>query len=149
LSAPLFDVENPKQAAFLVGYVQSKQLTEAQRLSHVHRHSHYKWLENDPKYPAYFRRARKIFADQIEEEAYRRAFIGRDMPIYAYGRIIGHYKVYADKLAVFLLKALRPEIYGANPDIFRSGECPLKITIHREGDDRVYDNSEPLPKWTD
>ena len=48
------DVKNPKQVEFLVAYVGTKRLIDAQRISHVHRHSHYKWLENDPKYLAYF-----------------------------------------------------------------------------------------------
>ena len=134
------DVENPKQVKFLVAYLQSKRLTDAQRISRVHRHSHYKWLENDPKYPAYFRRARMIIADELEDDAYQRAFVGIDVPIYYHGRLIGTYKVYADKLAMFMLKRMLPEKYGAKVDLEVPDHPPgPRITIQYEGEDKPWE----------
>jgi hypothetical protein len=138
LSSLFSDVKNPKQVKLLTAYVGSKSLLKAQSLAGVHRHSHYWWMENDPKYPTYFRRARTIIADQVEEEAYHRAFEGTDWPIYYHGRIIGYYKIYSDKLAIFMLKAMKPEIYGNKSGIEPSGKATpdFEVIIKHEGEDK-------------
>lgn len=130
------DVKNPKQVKFLCAFVHAKSLSEAQRLSRVHRHSHYLWLESDAEYAKYFRRAVRVIADLVEEEAYRRAFVGADVPIYYHGRVIGYYKVYSDKLAMFMLKCLRPEVYGDKREMDLPDDPPgLKIRIRTEGEE--------------
>lgn len=134
------DVDNPKQVEFLLAYLSSKSLLRAQRRAGVHRHSHYYWMEHDPKYPEFFRRARRIIADEVEEEAYHRAFVGTDWPIYYHGRIIGSYKIYSDKLAIFMLKTFKPEIYGDKQGEEFSDAAPnFKVTIRHEGEDEPWE----------
>ena len=137
------DVENPKQLELLAAYVRTKSMLSAQSLSGVHRHSHYWWLEHDPKYAEYFRRAKMIIADDIEGEAYRRAFVGVEVPIHYYGRLVGTYKKYDDKLAIFMLKRMRPEIYGDHGGMDLSDDDPSKIWITKQmegpdGKERKY-----------
>jgi hypothetical protein len=137
------DVENPKQLELLVAYVETKSLLKAQELSGVHRQSHYWWMENDPKYAKYFRRAKTIIADDIEGEAYRRAFVGIEVPIYYYGRLVGTYKEYDDKLAMFMLKRMRPEIYdsagGMDPSYDPSRIWITKQMEGPDGKERKYE----------
>jgi hypothetical protein len=149
LAALFADVKNPKQASFLAAYLQTKRLIDAQRLSRVHRHSHYLWLESDPDYPAYFRRAKAIIADEVEEDAYRRAFVGVEHPIYYHGRVIDYYKVYSEKLAIFMLKALKPEIYGNKVDIdFPDRPTDFRITMRREGEEGLWGLGPGPETWT-
>ncbi|HEX9445702.1 MAG TPA: hypothetical protein VGA73_16380 [Candidatus Binatia bacterium] len=105
-------LNNPKQRAFLAGYVRSCRTLTASELSGVSRQAHYDWLKRDPLYREIFERARMIVADAVEEEVWRRAYEGYETPIVYRGEITGHYKTYSDALAMFMLKSLRPEVYG-------------------------------------
>ena len=123
------DVKNPKQRDFLLAYIYSRRLVRAQRLSGVCRQSHYFWMEKDPLYPEYVRRAKRIIADQVEEEAYCRAFEGLDVPVIYRGEIRDYYKSYSDSLAIFMLKALKPEIYDRDAAGFPF-EGPTRIDVN-------------------
>jgi hypothetical protein len=128
------DVKNPKQRDFLLAYVYSRRLVRAQRLSGVCRQSHYLWLDKDPLYPEYVRRAKRIIADHAEEEAYRRAFEGLDIPVIYRGEIRDYYKSYSDSLAMFMLKGMKPETYNRNniADFGFEGPSFINITVKKD-----------------
>jgi hypothetical protein len=127
------DVKNPKQRDFLLAYVYSRRLVRAQRLSGVCRQSHYMWLDKDPLYPEYVRRAKMIIADHAEEEAYRRAFEGLDIPVIYRGEIRDYYKSYSDSLAMFMLKGLKPETYNRSiADFPFEGPTRINITVKKD-----------------
>jgi hypothetical protein len=105
LLAEFAEVTNPRQRAFLAAYVMAKGVRGAQRLSGVSRITHCRWLSKDALYRECFELARSVIAAEAEEEAYRRAFLGCDMPISYHGNIRSWYKSYSDALAIFVLKA--------------------------------------------
>ncbi len=129
------EVENRRQRAFLVGYVQSMGIRSAARLSGVSRQSHYEWMRGDPFYREHFHRAKVILADSAEEEVCRRAYAGHDTPIIYRGEIKGYYKSYSDTLAMFMLKGLRPEVYRDNAGMVIEGPTHINLTVlpDREG----------------
>ena len=129
------DVTNWRQRAFLAGFVLGKGLSGAHRLSGVHWKSHYRWLDNDPLYCETFQLAKRVLADLGEEEAYRRAFTGYET-ITQRGKIRSSTKSYSDALAIFLLKGMKPDVYGRYaPDPSSGGPSAIEITIKKEGEE--------------
>jgi hypothetical protein len=143
--AEFADITNPHQRAFLAAFIIGKGIHAAQRLSGVACRSHYRWLEKDSLYREHFQLARTILADLAEEQAYRRAFSGYDIPITWQGEIRSWYKSYSDALAIFLLKGMKSDVYGRYaPDPNASGVSAIEITIRKEGEE----TQPPLPEIT-
>ena len=145
------DVENPKQRAFLAAYVKTKRTLTASALTGVSRESHYYWLKSDPDYDEYWRRARMMLGDVVEEEVIRRAVDGYGKPVVHPGKVTDRYKNYYDRLAVFLLKHLKPEIYNVRqrePEI--GGPTHITITVKRPDEPAPADEpptiSLPIPE---
>jgi hypothetical protein len=116
---------------FLDAYARCGILGEAARLAKVGRRSHYVWME-DPNYQRQFESAREEACDLLEAEARRRAVDGVEEPVIYQGELCYAKKwnrktqkfeptkkpltirKYSDFLLMFLLKALKPEIYRDN-----------------------------------
>lgn len=132
LRALFADLTNRRQRAFLAGFIVGKGLKRAAELSGLSRWCHYEWMRVDALYRERFKLARQILVDDAEGEAYRRAVHGVDQPIVFRGKITGAAKSRSDALLVFVLKAMRPEIYrdGAEPEPDLNAP-PLKITIEK------------------
>ena len=138
------DVENPKQRAFLAAYVKTKRTLAASALTGVSRETHYYWLKSDPQYCEHWRRARKMLGDMVEEEVMRRAVDGYKKPVVHQGKVTDRYKNYSDRLAVFLLKHLKPEVYNVRqrePEI--GGPTHITITVKRPDEPKPGPANEP------
>ena len=120
------DLDDRRQRAFLAGFVAGMGVKRASELSGVSRFSHYQWMREDIGYRERFQRAHMILADDAAQEVYRRAFRGVETPVIHRGRITGWYKSYSDALAMFMLKALRPNVYRDNAEV---PVGPAAITI--------------------
>ena len=59
-----------------------------------------------------FEDAKEQYYDKLEEEAARRAYEGRDKPVFYQGKIVGVIKEQSDQLLMFLLTGGRPEKYA-------------------------------------
>jgi hypothetical protein len=125
---------NYKQRAFLMAYVRTIGIRSAMRLSGVARHDHYFWLKTDARYRATFEEAQRMIADLIEDEVLRRAAQGHDTPVVYRGDITGWYKSYSDRLALSVLKALKPKRYHRLPDDgWPGGPTEINIRVHQPG----------------
>jgi hypothetical protein len=136
IHAAFRDVVNLKQRAFLVGYVKSKRTRIAAMLAGVSREAHYYWLRHDDDYLENWKKARQMLGDMVEEEVYRRAVEGYAAPVIFRGEITDRYKAFSDRLAMFLLRGLKPEIYGpkAGEDDGMSGPTGIDIRILGPGE---------------
>lgn len=140
LLAEFADVTNWRQRAFLAGYVLGHGIRAAQRLSGIDWKTHYKWLDNEPLYGEHFELVKRFLADAAEEEAYRRAFVGYETG--SRGKRHSTHKSYSDALAIFLLKGMKPNVYGRYaPDPSSGGPSAIEITIRKEGEE-----TEKLPE---
>jgi hypothetical protein len=83
------------QRRFLSAFAQAGNLTAAAELSGMTRQIHYVWLSS-PEYRKAFETAKDIGVDIVQWEARRRAMDG------------------SDRLLIFLLKAMKPEVYRDN-----------------------------------
>jgi hypothetical protein len=77
----------------------------------------YLWRELDEAFAMAENQARSTFADNLEEEAVRRARDGYDRPVYQGGELVGYERVYSDNLLWKLLQAVRPEKYRNQVDL--------------------------------
>jgi hypothetical protein len=144
------DLQNRRQRAFLAGFIVGKGLKRAAELAGLSRWCHYQWMRADALYRERFKLARRILIDDAEGEAYRRAVNGVDVPIVHRGKVTGAAKSRSDQLLMFVLKAMRPEIYrdGADPEPDFDAP-PLTITVekHEEasGEPRVVSIAKESP----
>lgn len=65
-----------KQRAFLLAYSRTMRITDACRAARIQPHTTYIWRQNCPVFRQAFKRAGRMAADFIEEEAIRRATSG-------------------------------------------------------------------------
>ena len=88
------DTQLERQAEFLDRYSQCGSILQACQEVGVDRTRHYAWLVDDDTYRERFAKAKHEAVDALEARVFLRA------------------NVESDRLAEFLLKGLRPEVYG-------------------------------------
>lgn len=81
-----------RQGAFLAAFAECGNLTRAAKSAKIERDMHYRWLKDDPDYPALFDEARVKAADLLEEEARRRAVEGVFEPTTHKGEFVYPFK---------------------------------------------------------
>ena len=86
-------------------------VTLACRSAGIPRRSAYDWRENDADFARRWEEALDEGIDLLEAELQRRAFEGTERPVFYKGQQCGTWRTYSDALAMFLLKAHRPEKY--------------------------------------
>lgn len=106
----------------------------ARTLGHAPR-SFRNYRERDPDFAEAWDAALEEGIENCEAELHRRAFEGTDKPITHQGVITGSYKEYSDTLAMFLLKAHRPEKYRERQDISHTGAMSLTVATGVPSDD--------------
>lgn len=83
----------------------------------ISRQTHYEWFKADAEYAVNSEEAIEDFADKLEAEAYRRAVVGDDRPIFYKGEQVGSIRERSDTLLLAALKAVRPEKWRDRFDI--------------------------------
>lgn len=76
-----------------------------------------KYRKLDPSFAQEWDEALEDGIEALEAEVHRRAFEGIDKPVTFQGVITDSYKEYSDTLAMFLLKAHRPDKYRERSDV--------------------------------
>jgi len=81
----------------------------------------YEWKREDLEFAALWDAAIEETTDALEQEIYRRAHNGTDKPVFYQGEQCGAVREYSDVLAMFILKARKPDKYRdrheiSNPD---------------------------------
>jgi hypothetical protein len=86
-----------------------------------------------------------MIADHFEAEIWRRAFHGVDMPLHWRGEITAWTKSYSDTLAVFALRALKPEAYRrTDPDFdLMGGPTEITIRVHKPDEEKKVEPALP------
>lgn len=104
-------VRNAKQNAFLNALAKTGTVKGAAQLSGESRANHYRWLDDDA-YRVGVGRARRMAADLLEDEAWRRGVEGDERAVYnKRGIRVDTVRYYSDRLLEKLLAANLPEKY--------------------------------------
>lgn len=99
---------------------------EAVRIS---RRAAYEWREADEKFAKDWDGAVDLTTDALEQEVYRRAHVGTEKPVFYQGEECGIVREYSDTLAMFILKARRPDKYRERHEISNPDGSPLMQPI--------------------
>ena len=117
-----------KKELFLAALRASPNVSEAARAADISRQSAYKYRDADTDFAAQWDDALNEAIDTLEREAQRRAFEGCTEPVgWHQGVAGGTVKRYSDTLAIFLLKAHRPERFRDKHEIKHTGEIAISI----------------------
>jgi transglutaminase-like putative cysteine protease len=100
-----------KKELFLKGLRADGRIICACEALGIPRTSVYEWREKDPAFAAEWDAAVEAMTENLEQEAYRRAYEGVSKPVYQGKELVGHVQEYSDTLTIFLLKARKPNIY--------------------------------------
>jgi hypothetical protein len=101
-----------RDARFLEALANGATISSAVKSAGYARPTVYKWRAADVKFAAAWDDAIEEGTDLLEDEVLRRAKDGVEEPRFYEGEICGHVRKYSDTLAIFLLKARRPEKYS-------------------------------------
>ncbi len=77
-----------RKSAFLTAYAKLARITEAAKAAGVDRAQHYRWMTEDPDYPARFQDACRDAAQTIEDSAVERALVGQYEPFSYQGKLV-------------------------------------------------------------
>ena len=101
------------QGAFLAAYASTARIDKAAEAAGISRRTHYDWLKNDAEYPAMFAETEMLAAQQLLDEATRRAFEGVEEPVTVAGEKV-LVRRYSDRLMERLLEARFPVLFRSN-----------------------------------
>ena len=74
----------------------------------------YEWRAAEADFASEWDNVVEESTDALEQEVYRRAHDGVEEPVFYQGEVCGTVRKYSDTLAMFTLKARRPDIYREN-----------------------------------
>ena len=99
------------KTVFLEPLVDTVNVTLACRRAGIARRTAYDWRETNAGFSRKWDDAIDEGVDLLEAELHKRAFEGVERPVYYKEEQVGTWRFYSDALAMFLLKAHRPERY--------------------------------------
>lgn len=119
MPAPIWTTE--KEIAFFTALAETANVSRACKAVGVSRQCAYDRRYAEPGFEKTWDAALRIGVEGLEDEATRRAFEGYDKPIFQGGERVGVIREYSDTLAIFLLKAHKPEKYRERFDVEHAG----------------------------
>ena len=127
-----------KKNAFLAALTDTVNVALACRHAGIPRRTAYDWREKDEDFAQSWDEALDEGIDLLEAELHRRAFEGVERPIFHKGQQCGTWRYYSDGLAMFLLKAHRPEKYRGTPLRQASQDAQAEERNEKEAEARAY-----------
>src|SRR5437660_1395509 len=97
------------QEAFLVSFAKYANVAAACKKVGISRNTVYQWQEHDESFALAYKQAELDAADVLRREAFRRAVVGWDEPVYQLGRLAGTVRKKSDAVLLAMLKARVPE----------------------------------------
>lgn len=115
--------------AFLAAFEETHLVTEAAKRAGIHRDTAYERRGRDPEFARRWSEAEERSTELLEREAYRRAAVGTERPVFYKGKEVGAVREYSDVLLIFLLKARRPAVYRERVEHTGAGGGPLEHRV--------------------
>ena len=100
-----------RKRAFIAGLNATPVVLMACIAASISRTTAYEWRNNDEAFAQDWDEALANSIDMLEVEAHRRGFEGTLEPVFHQGEECGQIRKFSDTLAIFLLKAHRPQRY--------------------------------------
>lgn len=136
-----------RKQLFLTELANRANVSAAAAAAGVDRATPYRWREADSRFAEAWDSAVDVAVDGLEAEAWRRAHIGWDEPVYQRGEEVGTVRRYSDQLMITLLKGHRPERYKdrSSTELSGPGGAPLAqglVQIYLPGNGRDVEVEE-------
>jgi hypothetical protein len=104
------------RTAFLAHLAISANVAACERLINVSPGSAYRERKRTPQFAIDWDAAMNQALDELEARLLERAVNGVEKDVYYAGKSCGRVRNYSDALAMFILRARRPDVYGRNGD---------------------------------
>ena len=114
-----------KKMAFLTVLAETCNVSRAAKAIGVARITVYEWRDAFVEFAAAWDKAKQLGVDALEDEAHRRAFEGNEKTVFHQGAECGTVREYSDTLAIFLLKAHKPDKYRENANLHVTSNVDL------------------------
>lgn len=101
-----------RRATFLKHLAKTANVSESARLAGIGTSALYKHRAKTPTFAEQWDVAISAALDALEQAVIERARHGVEKPVFYGGKLIGTVRNYSDALAMFMLKAKRPEVYA-------------------------------------
>ena len=111
------DVTLRLKQRYLEALAETGIITYAAKRAQIARQTVYDWLEADPDFAQRHAEAIVESTERMEAEAYRRAVVGIEKPVYYRGEPVGTITEHSDGLLQFMLRARKPETYRERIDV--------------------------------
>lgn len=106
-----------KLTAFCAALAETGIVARACKAVGISRQTAYGWRDDIPEFAAAWDKALAVGITALEDEAHRRGFEGVDEGVYHQGVLVDTQRKYSDTLAIFLLKAHKPEKYRERTNV--------------------------------
>jgi hypothetical protein len=114
-----------KEPGFLAVLAATSNVTRACAAVDISRVVMYQHRNEREEFAKRWDAAKALGVEACEDEVHRRAFEGCDKPVFHNGIECGAIKEYSDTLAIFLLKAHKPEKYRERYELTGANGAPL------------------------
>ncbi len=118
-----------KKKALVRAYSTTGRITAASRAVGISRRTVYRWRDRDEGFAWAMADALAEYVEMLEAEADRRAVEGVERPIYYRGKVVGTKRVYSNRLLMFRLKALKPDVYRKRVSHSQSRKRQLPVVV--------------------
>lgn len=125
-----------RRKRFIEILAQTANVTESAKQAGLDRSAMYRLREKSESFRAAWDEAMNQALDDLEATLLERAAHGVEKPVFYGGKACGTVRQYSDTLAMFLLRAKRPETYGKAagpgemPDVVADDPARAQETVH-------------------
>jgi len=113
------------KALFLVALAEVPVIAHACKAAGVNRVTAWRARETDPEFAKAWDDAMEEGIDRAEQEAFRRAVVGYEKPVWYKGELVGTETVHSDALLALILKGRRKKLYAERTELTGADGGPV------------------------
>lgn len=113
------------KALFLVALAEVPVIAHACKAAGVNRVTAWRAREADPEFAKAWDDAMEEGIDRAEQEAFRRAVVGYEKPVWYKGELVGTETVHSDALLALILKGRRKKLYAERTELTGADGGPV------------------------
>lgn len=113
------------KALFLASLAEVPVVVHACKAAGVNRGTAWRAREADPEFAQAWDAALEEGVDRAEQEAFRRAVVGYERPVWYKGELVGTETVHSDALLALILKGRRKKVYAERTELTGADGGPV------------------------
>ena len=113
------------KAVFLAALAEVPVVVHACKAAGVNRATAWRAREADPEFAQAWDEALEEGVDRAEQEAFRRAVVGYEKPVWYKGELVGTETVHSDALLALILKGRRKKVYAERTELTGADGGPV------------------------